>query len=49
MDVNLNGTIRLSEAMREACPDARLASSEARDAYGPPQSIPVTEEHPSTS
>ncbi|MBX3175864.1 MAG: GDP-mannose 4,6-dehydratase [Candidatus Hydrogenedentes bacterium] len=46
MDVNLNGTIRLSEAMREACPDARLVFIGSADAYGPPQSIPVTEEHP---
>lgn len=46
VDVNLQGTIRLVEAMREHAPRARLVFVGSSEVYGPPQFIPVTEDHP---
>lgn len=46
MEVNLNGTIHLCEALGQATNPPRLLFIGSSDAYGPPQSLPVTEVHP---
>ncbi len=46
MDVNLLGTIRLLDAVRRHAPGARVLFVGSSEAYGPPQSLPVTESHP---
>ncbi len=46
VDVNLQGTIRLVEAMRAHAPQARLVFVGSSEVYGPPKFIPVTEDHP---
>lgn len=46
MEVNLNGTIHLCEALRECPSPPRLLFVGSADAYGPPQTVPVTEDHP---
>lgn len=46
MAVNLTGTIHLCEALRRIPNPPRLLFVGSSDAYGPPQSLPVTEEHP---
>lgn len=45
MDVNLQGTIRLIEAMQAHAPAARLLFISSAEAYGLPQQIPIKEEH----
>lgn len=46
MDVNLNGTIRLCEALRALKAPPRLIFVGSSEVYGPPMSLPMTEEHP---
>lgn len=46
LEVNLLGTVYLAEAMRSVLPSARLLYIGSADAYGPPQSLPVDEDHP---
>jgi GDP-4-dehydro-6-deoxy-D-mannose reductase len=46
METNFHGTIRLIEAMREHAPKARLLFVSSSEVYGPPQRLPMTEEHP---
>lgn len=45
-EVNLQGTIRLVEALRTLAPKARLVFVGSSEVYGPPRFSPVTEEHP---
>ncbi len=45
-DTNLQGAIRLIEAMRASAPGARLIFIGSSEVYGPPQFLPITEEHP---
>ncbi len=46
MDVNLNGTIRLCTALRDMAAPPRLIFIGSSEIYGPPQSLPMTEDHP---
>lgn len=46
MNVNLIGTIRVTEALRQFAPAARLISIASAEVYGHPLSLPITEEHP---
>lgn len=46
VDVNLQGTIRLVEALRTHAPRARLIFVGSSEVYGPPRFTPITEEHP---
>lgn len=46
MDVNLQGTIRLLNALKVKAPEARVVFVGSSEVYGPPQSLPMTEEHP---
>lgn len=46
MDVNLNGTIRLCNALRASSRSSRLIFVSSSEIYGPPQALPITEEHP---
>lgn len=46
MDINLNGTIRLCQSLRTSANPPRLVFVGSADSYGPPRSLPVTEEHP---
>ena len=46
MDVNLNGTIRLCEALRNGATPPRLVFIGSAESYGPPQYLPVDEKHP---
>lgn len=46
MDVNLNGTIRLADAVRSHSPGARFLYVGSAAVYGVPQEIPITETHP---
>ncbi len=46
MDINLNGTIRLTEAVRRYAPDARFLYVGSAAVYGIPRELPITEEHP---
>jgi len=45
-DINLIGTINVAETMRKYAPEARLIYIGSADAYGPPQALPITEDHP---
>lgn len=46
MDVNLNGTIRLCTALRDLASSPRLVFIGSSEIYGPPQTLPMTEDHP---
>lgn len=46
IDVNLSGTIHLSEIAREHTPGARFIYVGSSDAYGTPLSLPISEAHP---
>lgn len=46
MDVNLNGTIRLCDALRALEQPPRLLYIGSAESYGPPVHLPTTEEHP---
>lgn len=45
-DTNLDGTIRLIETMQTLAPAARLVFVGSSEAYGVPQFLPITEDHP---
>ncbi len=45
-DVNLQGTVRVAEAMIARQPGARLVFIGSGAAYGPPHFLPITEDHP---
>jgi GDP-4-dehydro-6-deoxy-D-mannose reductase len=45
MDVNLNGTIRLCSALRDLAAPPRLIFIGSSEIYGPPQALPMTEDH----
>lgn len=44
--INAGGTILLAEALRARRPAARLVYIGSAEVYGPPQFLPMTEEHP---
>ncbi len=44
--INAGGTILLAEALRVRRPGARLVYIGSAEVYGPPQFLPMTEEHP---
>lgn len=46
MAVNLLGTVHLTNALRERGRAVRFLNIGSAEAYGPPHSLPVTEEHP---
>lgn len=46
MDVNLLGTIRLLDAIRECAPETRILFVSSSEVYGRPERLPVDEEHP---
>ncbi|MBI2431371.1 MAG: GDP-mannose 4,6-dehydratase [Candidatus Hydrogenedentes bacterium] len=46
INANLMGTIHLTEALRTHGAQARLIYIGSADAYGPPQSLPIDENHP---
>jgi GDP-4-dehydro-6-deoxy-D-mannose reductase len=46
MNVNLNGTIHLANALLERHPGVRLIYVSSGEIYGPPQALPITEAHP---
>lgn len=46
MDVNLLGTLRLLDAVSETAPDTRVLFVSSSEVYGPPERLPVTEDHP---
>lgn len=46
MEVNVNGTIRLCEALRARRNAPRLVFISSGEVYGPPVSLPVDESHP---
>lgn len=46
MDINLNGTIRLAEAVRKHTPGARFLYVGSAAVYGVPRTIPIREDHP---
>jgi GDP-4-dehydro-6-deoxy-D-mannose reductase len=46
MDINLNGTIRLAEAIRRHSPDTRFVYVGSAAVYGVPREIPIAESHP---
>jgi GDP-4-dehydro-6-deoxy-D-mannose reductase len=46
MQVNLLGTIQLTNALRDRDSKARFVNIGSAEAYGPPQFLPVTEAHP---
>jgi GDP-4-dehydro-6-deoxy-D-mannose reductase len=43
---NLVSTVNLLEAVRAHCPDARVLVAGSGEQYGPPEELPITEEHP---
>ena len=45
-EVNLKGTVHVIDAMRAHAPDARLVFVSTSEIYGPPQNLPVDENHP---
>jgi len=45
-EVNLQGTIYLTQALRKHAPNARLIYIGSAAAYGQPRSLPMTETHP---
>lgn len=46
MEVNLQGTLNLTEALHAHAPEARLIFVSSSEVYGIPQTLPTTEEHP---
>jgi GDP-4-dehydro-6-deoxy-D-mannose reductase len=46
MEVNLQGTIHLSHALRRLAPSARLVYIGSAEVYGLPKNLPITEEFP---
>ena len=48
MDINVNGTINLLEAIKEFCPNTKVLIVGSSDEYGPvkKEDCPVNEEHP---
>lgn len=46
MEINLGGSIHLMAALREHDPKARLLFVGSSECYGPPQALPVAEDHP---
>lgn len=44
--VNVEGVVHLTDALRELAPKSRMLYIGSADAYGLPQTLPVTEEHP---
>ncbi|MBI5091229.1 MAG: SDR family oxidoreductase [Candidatus Hydrogenedentes bacterium] len=46
MTANLVGTIHLASAMKTHLPNARLIYVGSADAYGAPETLPVSEDHP---
>lgn len=45
-DVNLQGTVLLTDAMRRHTPSARLVYIGSAEVYGRPRALPMDEEHP---
>lgn len=45
-DVNLQGTVLLTDAVRRRFPSARFVFIGSAEVYGPPQSLPMDERHP---
>lgn len=45
-EVNLLGTIRLVHAVRRRFPESRFLNVASSEIYGPPQTLPQTEDHP---
>jgi GDP-4-dehydro-6-deoxy-D-mannose reductase len=45
-EVNLQGTVLLTDALREFAPDARLLNIGSAAMYGAPRFLPMTEDHP---
>ena len=45
-EVNLQGTVNLTQAMRQHAPQARCVFIGSAEIYGPPQFLPLTEAHP---
>ncbi len=45
-EVNLTGTINIADSVRNHVPSAKLIYIGSADAYGPPQALPISEEHP---
>jgi len=45
IEVNLQGTIRLMEAVRSRQPETRFLYVGSADVYGPPQALPIAESH----
>ncbi len=46
VNVNLGGTIAVAEAMQQCVPEARLLYIASAEVYGPPVTLPITEDHP---
>jgi GDP-4-dehydro-6-deoxy-D-mannose reductase len=46
LDVNLIGTVRLIDALQRHAPKARVLYIGSGEAYGKPEALPLTEEHP---
>ena len=46
MNINLNGTIHLVQALAKQRPDCRLLFVSSSEVYGDPQRLPINEEHP---
>lgn len=46
MDVNLAGTIRLIDSVQRRAPGVRIVFVGSGEAYGKPERLPVTEDHP---
>jgi GDP-4-dehydro-6-deoxy-D-mannose reductase len=46
MRVNYEGTVNLAETLCAESPESRLIYVGSAEVYGPPQSLPVTEDHP---
>ncbi len=45
-EVNLQGTVHLTDALRECAPEARLLNIGSAAMYGAPRFLPMTEDHP---
>ena len=45
-EVNLLGTIHLADALQKQLPSARLIFVGSADAYGRPETLPISEDHP---
>ncbi|MBN2307917.1 MAG: GDP-mannose 4,6-dehydratase [Candidatus Hydrogenedentes bacterium] len=46
MAVNIEGTVHVLDVVRERVPEARVVYVGSAGAYGQPQTLPVTEDHP---